>query len=57
MRSVATVSRASVTAGILAATLVALVANQETQPRFGGSYSALDERRQHLVGDWVARFS
>lgn len=57
MRSVATLSRASVTAGILAATLVALVANQETQPRFGGSYSALDERRQHLVGDWVARFS
>ena len=24
--------------------------------RFGGAYSELDERRQHLVDDWVARF-
>ena len=31
-------------------------AQQQTAPRFGGAYSGLDERRQHLVNDWVARF-
>src|SRR5262245_59649241 len=29
----------------------------QAAPRFGGSYSGLDERRQKLVNDWVARFS
>jgi hypothetical protein len=33
-----------------------LVAQQPPQ-RFGGAYSGLDERRQQLVGDWVARFT
>ena len=29
---------------------------QQPARRFGGAYSELDERRQHLVDDWVARF-
>ena len=33
-----------------------LIAQQPPQ-RFGGAYSDLDERRQQLVGDWVARFT
>ncbi|HZM59066.1 MAG TPA: hypothetical protein VFB85_04700 [Vicinamibacterales bacterium] len=33
-----------------------LIAQQPPQ-RFGGAYSSLDERRQQLVGDWVARFT
>jgi hypothetical protein len=28
---------------------------QQTPQRFGGAYAGLDERRQQLVGDWVAR--
>ena len=37
--------------------LVADVATaQQTPPRFGGGFSELDERRQRLVNDWVARF-
>ena len=37
--------------------LVADVATgQEAPPRFGGGFSELDERRQRLVNDWVARF-
>ena len=30
---------------------------QQPPQRFGGAYSELDERRQQLVGDWVARFT
>jgi hypothetical protein len=30
---------------------------QQPPQRFGGAYSELDERRQQLIGDWVARFS
>jgi len=33
-----------------------LIAQQPPQ-HFGGAYSSLDERRQQLVGDWVARFT
>ena len=36
--------------------LRSLIAQQPPQ-RFGGAYSELDERRQQLVGDWVARFT
>ena len=40
--------------GVLAVEI--LIAQQPPQ-RFGGAYSDLDERRQQLVGDWVARFT
>ena len=40
--------------GVLAVEI--LIAQQPLQ-RFGGAYSDLDERRQQLVGDWVARFT
>ena len=40
--------------GVLAVEI--LIAQQAPQ-RFGGAYSDLDERRQQLVGDWVARFT
>ena len=30
---------------------------QQPPQRFGGAYSELDERRQQLVDDWVARFT
>jgi hypothetical protein len=38
---------------------VILTAQQAQQPqlRFGGAYSELDERRQHLINDWVTRFA
>ena len=39
--------------GVLA---VAIIAAQQQPPRFGGAYSELDARRQHLVDDWVGRF-
>lgn len=39
---------------IFAAFLVARA--QQPTPRFGGAYASLDERRQGLVKDWVARF-
>ena len=57
MRSVGALSRAIVTATAIVTTLAVLVAKQEPQPRFGGSYSSLDARRQHFVDDWVARFN
>lgn len=57
MRSVKTLPRANITATVIVTMIVTLVAAQETQPRFGGSYSALDARRQHFVDDWVARFT
>jgi hypothetical protein len=34
---------------------IIMIAQQPPQ-RFGGAYSELDERRQHFVDDWVARF-
>jgi hypothetical protein len=37
-------------------TVEILMAQQPPQ-RFGGAYSDLGERRQQLVGDWVARFT
>ena len=40
--------------GVLAVEI--LIAQQPPQ-RFGGAYSALDERRQQLVENWVARFT
>ena len=40
---------------LLSVLAVGTIAAQQP-PRFGGAYSALDERRQHLVDDWVARF-
>ena len=30
---------------------------QQAPAQFGGAYAELDTRRQHLVEDWVARFS
>ena len=41
---------------ILAALAVAAAA-QQTPAQFGGVYSGLGARRQHLVDDWVARFN
>ena len=40
--------------GLLA---VDIITAQQPPQRFGGAYSELDERRQQLVGDWVARFT
>ena len=57
MASVAWMSRAIVTATLIATALPTSLANQEQSPRFGGSYSALDARQQRLVDDWVARFN
>ena len=39
--------------GVLA---VETLTAQQPPQRFGGAYSELDERRQRLVDDWVARF-
>jgi hypothetical protein len=36
---------------------VEILIAQRPPQRFGGAYSDLDERRQQLVGDWVARFT
>ena len=44
----------SVLLSILAAEIITA---QQPPRRFGGAYSELDERRQQLVGDWVARFT
>ena len=33
------------------------VVGQQPPAQFGGAYSALDARRQHLVESWVARFA
>lgn len=57
MRSVGSLFRTSITATVIVTALAAVVATQETQPRFGGSYSALDARRQRFVDDWAARFT
>jgi hypothetical protein len=35
----------------------AIALAQQPPPRFGGAYSGLDERRQRLVNDWIARFT
>jgi hypothetical protein len=44
--------------GVLLGVLtVAILMAQQPPQRFGGAYSDLDERRQQLVGDWVARFT
>ena len=40
--------------GLLA---VEILMAQQPVPRFGGAYTNLDERRQHLVADWVTRFN
>ena len=45
-----------VAALFICATCLVIVRAQQTAPTFGGAYSALDERRQALVRDWVARF-
>ena len=47
-------SLASVLLGALAS---GITLAQQPPQRFGGAYSELDERRQQLVGDWVARFT
>lgn len=38
------------------ATNLVVARAQQPAPQFGGAYSSLDERRQALVKDWVARF-
>ena len=45
-----------IVAGVLASGLAVIVVAQPQPRRFGGAYSELDERRQQLVTDWVARF-
>ena len=50
------------TRGIAGGVLLGLLAveilmAQQPAPRFGGAYTNLDERRQHLVADWVTRFN
>ncbi len=57
MRTIRTLFRTSITSIVIVSTLATPVGVQEPQPQFGGSYSALDARRQHLVDDWVARFA
>jgi hypothetical protein len=42
---------------LLSALAGAIIMAQEPPQRFGGAYSELDERRQQLVQDWVARFT
>ena len=43
--------------GVLLGVLtVEILMAQQPPRRFGGTYSELDQRRQHLVDDWVARF-
>jgi len=42
---------------VIATALTVCVAAQQTPPRFGGAYSALDARRQHFINDWVTRFT
>jgi hypothetical protein len=47
----------SVLLSALAVDLIMLTMAQQPPQRFGGAYSELDERRQRLVDDWVARFT
>jgi hypothetical protein len=43
---------------LLVVTAVPIVVGSQQQPvQFGGGYSGLDARRQHLVDNWVARFA
>jgi hypothetical protein len=42
---------------MMSAITIAFAQAQQPPPRFGGGYAALDERRQQLVKDWVARFN
>lgn len=35
----------------------AAVAAMQAPPQFGGSFASLDARQQHLIADWVERFS
>jgi hypothetical protein len=48
------------TYGIVGSMLLSVLAVEsitaQQPPRFGGAYSELDARRQHLIDDWVARF-
>jgi len=41
---------------VLVSGLAVMLIAQQPPRRFGGAYSELDERRQQLVNDWVARF-
>jgi hypothetical protein len=46
-----------IVATVLFTALTGMVMAQQEAPRpFGGAYSELDQRRQRLVDDWVARF-
>jgi hypothetical protein len=46
-----------IVAGLFTGAACLVVARaQQPAPKFGGAYSSLDERRQALVIDWVARF-
>ena len=42
---------------VLLTVLAAITMAQEPPRPLGGSYSGLDQRRQQLVTDWVARFN
>lgn len=52
-----TSSRVLLSALLLCILSAGVVLAQEGQPQFGGAYAALDERRQQLVNNWVARFA
>jgi hypothetical protein len=42
---------------VLTATVLADAAAQQASLQLGGSYSAMDARRQRLIDDWVTRFN
>jgi hypothetical protein len=42
---------------LIAATIATALPAREEPVRFGGSYNAVDARRQRYVDDWVGRFS
>jgi hypothetical protein len=44
-------------AALAIASSAAILSAQQQLPQFGGSYTSLDARQQHLIDDWVTRFS
>lgn len=48
---------ATVVGALISALAVGIVMAQQPPRPFGGAYSELDERRQLLLDDWVARFT
>jgi hypothetical protein len=46
-----------ITLSVLLSGLAVVLIAQQPPRRFGAAYAELDERRQHLVDDWVTRFA